>query len=575
MGGGRQTKAQLLAEVVTLRDQLATLNAEAVSRQQREQAFTEREARSRATEEFYKWVLSHIHDGVFVIQEERIVFVNDAGARMVGGDPSSLIGTFFTPLIVPEDRARLYYCYQQCETQGQFADQEEFRLRPKEQMRRVLSELQATQITYQGEPAILVILTDVTESRHAEETVKQEAEIAAALARVSQEINLSLDTPVVLERLCRLTTEILDCDCSYALLRDPQKDVYVTVAGYGDLPEQEAAMRALSLPEYVVNGVIGQQNEDIAESVVDREDAALHPLLQHVGIETAVFLVLLRDSQPVGILCVAFRTARGFTARQRRLARGIAHLATFALANARLVEELENSNRVKEDFVGTMSHELRTPLHILYGYTELLRDQSFGSLTPDQSDILTRIERNVRELSALINTTLDLSRLQSQRVPLAVQEVRIPELLRDLEVEVQQLPQKTEIAVIWEQTPDLPSLWTDVAKLKIILKNLLNNAVKFTEHGTVRVRVAKQGEGVAFSVEDTGPGIAPEVLPVIFEPFRQGGNFTTRKPGGVGLGLYIVQSLCAVLGGTVNVESEVGKGSTFTVWLPWEGKGAR
>jgi signal transduction histidine kinase len=239
------------------------------------------------------------------------------------------------------------------------------------------------------------------------------------------------------------------------------------------------------------------------------------------------------------------------------------------------VEELESSNRVKEDFVGTMSHELRTPLHILYGYTELLRDQSFGSLTPEQSDILTRIERNVKELSALINTTLDLSRLQSQRVPLTVQEIRIPELLSELETEVQQLPKKSEVVVTWEHDLDLPSLWTDVAKLKIILKNLLSNALKFTEHGTVRVWVTTQGEGVAFRVGDTGPGIAPEILPLIFEPFRQGGSFATRKQGGVGLGLYIVQRLCSILGGTVNVESGVGKGSTFTVWLPWEGKGAR
>ena len=122
--------------------------------------------------------------------------------------------------------------------------------------------------------------------------------------------------------------------------------------------------------------------------------------------------------------------------------------------------------------------------------------------------------------------------------------------------------------MIWRVSPGLPSLYTDRIKLKIILKNLLSNAIKFTPEGTITVEVFPHEEGVAFRVSDTGIGIAPEVLPVIFELFRQGDSSATRRYGGTGLGLYIVRQLLEVLGGTIAVDSERGRGSTFRVWLP-------
>jgi signal transduction histidine kinase len=130
------------------------------------------------------------------------------------------------------------------------------------------------------------------------------------------------------------------------------------------------------------------------------------------------------------------------------------------------------------------------------------------------------------------------------------------------------LNRAANLEVEWSSAPETLSLWNDVGKLKIILKNLLTKALKFTKAGAIAVAAIPQGEGVTFSVSDTGPGISADELPFIFEPFRQGGSSSTRKPGGVGLGLYIVRRLLELLGGTVTVESEVGKGSTFYVWIP-------
>lgn len=521
------------------------------------------------SELLYRTVLRNIHDGVFLVQDTKVLFVNEAGERLVGAQMETLLGASFLSLIAPESVARVRDCFRYCEEYGQGPTLDEVPLLSLVGERRGIVQVQTAVVSYNDAIALVITLRDMTAHKRAEETIKEEAEISAALARVGRELTMSLETPVVLDRLCQLATEMLGCDCSYAALWDPQQNVYVTVTGYGDSPEQEEEVRALPFPPRIfAQGTTEEFEPSLVMEICAADQPALQMLLQRVGIVSALFFLLRRGARTIGTLYVGYRRPQTFTARQKRLARGIVQLASFAIANAQLLEELAHSNRLKEDFVGTMSHELRTPLHILYGYIELLQDETFGSLTPQQVDILSRIDRNVRELTVLINTTLDLSRLQSQRVPLMVQEVRVPELLAELGSEVRQLHQTPDVVMEWSCAPEVPVLWTDIGKLKIILKNLLTNALKFTEKGTIAVSAAPQGEGVTFSVSDTGPGIPLEVLPFIFEPFRQGGTFATRKQGGVGLGLYIVRRLLDLLSGTVTVDSQVGKGSTFSVWIP-------
>jgi PAS domain S-box-containing protein len=523
----------------------------------------------RQSELLYRTVLKNIHDGVFLVQDAHVLFVNEAGARLVEAQRETLLGRPFLSLVAPESIDRVRDGFRYCEEFGQGPTLDDVPLFSPAGDRRVIVQAQMVIVSYDERKALLVTLRDITAHKRAEETIKEEAEVSAALARVGRELMTSLETPVVLDRLCRLTTEVLGCDCSYAALWDPQQNTYVTVAGYGDSPEWEEEVRALPFPSHIFTETTAAEPDPSPTIEVSATDQpALQVLLQRVGIISALFFLLRRGPRTIGALYVGYRRPLTFAPRQKRLARGIAQLASFAIANAKLLEELENSNRIKEDFVGTMSHELRTPLHILYGYTELLQDEVFGPLTPQQAEILGRIDRNVRELTTLINTTLDLSRLQSQRVPLTVQEVQVPELLSELAGEIRQLNPTTDLNMEWSYSPDVPALWTDVGKLKIILKNLLTNALKFTERGTIAITVIPQGEGVTFTVSDTGAGIPADVLPFIFEPFRQGGTFTTRKQGGVGLGLYIVQQLLDFLGGKATVESEVGKGSTFSVWIP-------
>jgi PAS domain S-box-containing protein len=420
--------------------------------------------------------------------------------------------------------------------------------------------------------AILSVARDITARKRAEAQLKEEAEIAAALARVGQEMIASLNTPEILERLCRLTAEVLGCDCSHTVLWQPEDNTYVAAAGYGDTSEQWEALRVLKVPSEIVADLETQLTREgmIEIEVMTSQKSAFQSLLGQFGLTAELYVALRHGQQFIGAQSAGYRGRQGFSSRQKRIAQGIAQIASLALANARLLEELERSNRLKEDFVGAMSHELRTPMNILLGYNEMLRDGTYGSLTPEQVSVLERMDKNTLELLDLVNATLDLSRLQSRRVPLTQQDVWVSKLLAELEAETFQLNRKPALRLEWQVAAELPMLHTDIVKLRMILKNIIFNALKFTEEGTVTISAFSQDKGITFIVADTGPGIPPELLPAIFEPFRQGMNSPTHRQGGVGLGLYIVQQLLTLLGGTVSVESAVGRGSAFRVWIPQE-----
>ena len=231
----------------------------------------------------------------------------------------------------------------------------------------------------------------------------------------------------------------------------------------------------------------------------------------------------------------------------------------------RAKEAAETSDHAKSEFIATLSHELRTPLSVILGYIELLLDESFGSIPVQQRDVLNRIQQNSSQLLELIAELLDLSRIDAGRLPVELSQVGVSDLLRIVERETLSWRSQTALDFVWQIDENLPLVCTDPAKLKVIIKNLIGNAIKFTKEGRITVETQSHAEGVEIRIADTGIGISPESLPVIFEPFQQ---LDGARGQGTGLGLHIVKRMLALLGGSISVDSEVGRGSTFCVWVP-------
>lgn len=234
------------------------------------------------------------------------------------------------------------------------------------------------------------------------------------------------------------------------------------------------------------------------------------------------------------------------------------------------IAELEKANRVKTEFLNVVSHGLRTPLNMIMGYTSLVQDRVLGEINPEQEKCMGKVLRYSNELLTLINSIAEATRIEAGSVVVEMQAVHLKTFLDGLK-SVYDIPLDREPTLTWDYPPDLPVVKTDSDKLKQILQNLINNAIKFTSKGhvTISARVLPHAS-IEFKVADTGVGIPREALPVIFEMFREINGPEMKVYGSIGLGLHIVKTFTEMLGGRVEVESQPDKGSTFTVTIPYE-----
>jgi PAS domain S-box-containing protein len=236
--------------------------------------------------------------------------------------------------------------------------------------------------------------------------------------------------------------------------------------------------------------------------------------------------------------------------------------------------ELEQASALKSQFLANMSHEFRTPLNAILGYTHMLLNNVTGPVTDPQRKSLTRIDSNSRHLLALINDILDITRIEAGRMPLNATSFGIGELFEEVQAELEPIIKRSNLAVTTKVRGAVPAVRSDRQKVKQIVLNLLSNALKFTPAGSVTMTASYDGRAkqVAIAVRDTGVGIPAADQAKVFEDFRQLDSSPARGYGGTGLGLSICRRLANILGGTIELESMPGQGSTFTLRLPAKGR---
>ena len=397
-----------------------------------------------------------------------------------------------------------------------------------------------------------------------------DAQVFAALVRVGEQLMAGLHTHALLEQLCQVTADVLRCDVTSTWVLDEEADAYVPAAANTRAEWERIA--ALRLAKDALAPLTAGRGGDAAVRRLDagsrrRLPAAL--VRMQDGVSAGVCLMLRRGGEVIGTQVCGYRSdGAEWSGVQDRIAQGLVHVAALSLANAQLVAELEQSNAIKTYFAATMSHELRNTVFAISGFSAMLLE----ALQRGPADEVTRfaqmVSERARESLQLIQAVLEVTRSEVGPARIEEQSLSIADLIEPLRGEADLLCDGRPLTVEWQLAPGLPVVCTDAVKLRMVLKNLLGNAIKFTERGAVRIAADAVGDRVRLTVSDTGIGIPAEELPHLFEPFRQAHGPTSRRAGGTGLGLFIVRRLVDLLGGTIAVDSAVGQGTVFAVEVP-------
>ena len=284
-----------------------------------------------------------------------------------------------------------------------------------------------------------------------------------------------------------------------------------------------------------------------------------------VAVQYGAVLTVPLPMNALGFGAVALLSLPGAAFQYRQRWRLHQQAAELQAANAALRE----SDRQKNRFIASMSHELRSPLSVIVGYADLLRDGSFGPLPAEAGDVIERIARSARSLTYLVSDIVDLARIEADHLVVHLRPVELAPIFAAMEEFVG--PQLRDKPVRFRcEPPGTLTVTADPGRLEQILVNLLSNALKFTQRGEVCLRATARETGtVRIEVTDTGPGIAPDELPRVFEPFHQGPAGTAL--GGLGIGLSVSARLAVAMHGLLTVQSEVGRGATFALELPAAG----
>jgi signal transduction histidine kinase/putative methionine-R-sulfoxide reductase with GAF domain len=402
-----------------------------------------------------------------------------------------------------------------------------------------------------------------------------------ALGEVGRAVSSTLDLETVLSTIVAHAVQLSATNGGIIYEYDEPTQEFHLRASYRMEPELVQAYQAT--PLRLGQGATGRaaattEPVQIADLLQEPElpIRGIRPMLSRLGYRSLLAVPLLLEKRIMGALTVFRREVGSFSHDVVNLLQTFAAQSALAIQNARLYREIEEksrqieaANRHKSEFLANMSHELRTPLNAIIGFSEVLGERMFGELNEKQAEYTDDILTSGRHLLSLINEILDLSKVEAGRMELELAEFDLPLAIENARTFVRERATKHGINLDVTIDERLGDFVGDERKIKQVLLNLLSNAVKFTPEGGWIGISARQADGsVEISVSDTGIGIAPEDQPKIFEEFRQVGSDYSHKTEGTGLGLTLAKKLVELHGGKIWVESEVGKGSTFSFTLP-------
>ena len=406
----------------------------------------------------------------------------------------------------------------------------------------------------------------------------------SVLNTIGAAVSRSLNLEMVLNEAIEKMIEKLNFDASWIYVLDPSGEA-LSLKAYKGLGEDVARSIVRRNRSAGVTAKIFETGERLVfedfQNDTRYKDLSARRTIGSLGFASAAGFPIKANEKVIGVLHLANKTERHFAADELQLIESIAQEIGVGAENARLFEqvnqktaelgqmnqELQEANQAKDEFLSVMSHELRTPLNVITGYAEVLSQGVLGEIQREQMHAVKTISYQSRELLRMINEILQVGSIEAGKVKAHCENVNMLDFLVEVKSGYEILSKK-EISLHWNIPSRLPIVRTDGEKLKHVLQNLINNAIKFTENGSVTVSVGCISEVIEFKVKDTGIGMPQDMLPSIFQMFRQLDSSSTRSYGGSGVGLYIVKKFVDLLDGKIEVESVLGEGSTFTVTLP-------
>jgi PAS domain S-box-containing protein len=530
----------------------------------------------RRSEERYRILAETAPDAIVTMDERSIiVYANPATERVFGYAPEDLTGRSMTLLIPERFRAthragvvryletkERHIPWRGLELPGLHRSGEE-----------VILEVAFAEHVEGDRRLFTGTMRDITERMRKEE-------IQRLFARASQTLSAaSLDYTETLRSLALLSVPALGDWCSLFVVReeegverlevvhaDPEKEI--AARALGDYPvdagSAHPALRVLETGEPVL---LSEAPDSLIEAVAQDDDHLR--ILRDLGVRSAMVVPLRARGRILGALAlVAAKSNRRYREEDLATAQEFASRAALAVDNARLLHESQEANRAKSEFLATISHELRTPLNAMTGYTDLMRQGIPEPLSSETMQYVERIGLSARHLLQMIEEILTFSRLETGQEQLSIQAGSVAGLAEEVRAVIEPLAAEKSLSVVIE-IPDHPlQLETDLLKVRQVLLNLMDNAVKFTEKGEVGLSARQDDEAVIFEVRDSGVGIAAEDQRRIYDTFWQVEQGKTRTAGGTGLGLSVTHRLVELLGGSMDLQSRPGGGSAFRVRLP-------